>query len=117
MSDVESGIERQLSSKIMSENRPTIRHLATDEALTIQGDEATEVYLVLDGVLEVVVDAETVAEVGPGSIVGERAALEAGFRTSTLRAMTPVRVAAISPTALPDDDLAEVATQHRREDT
>lgn len=116
MSDVESGIERQLSSKIMGETRPSIRHLATGETLTVQGEDATEVFLVLDGVLEVEVDADLVAEVGPGSIVGERAALEGGLRTSTLRARTPVRVAAISPTALPDDDLAEVATQHRRED-
>jgi predicted esterase len=117
MSDVESGIERQLSSKIMGKNHPEIRHLATGEKLTSQGEEATEVFLILDGVLEVEVDGDLVAEVGPGSIVGERAALEGGRRTSTLRASTPVRVAAISPSSLPADELAEVAAQHRREDT
>jgi Cyclic nucleotide-binding domain len=115
MSDVESGIERQLSTQIMGADKQTIRHLATGETLTIQGQAATEVYLILDGVLEVDVDDEIVAEVGPGSIVGERAVLEDGTRTSTLRAVTPVRVAAIVSESLSGEDLAQVATKHRRE--
>lgn len=116
ISDVESAVERHLSAQIMGHERPSIRRLATGELLTTRDERATEVYLILDGVLEVEVDDDIVAEVGPGSIVGERAVLEDGLRTATLRAITPVRVAAIRPDGLPEEALSEVATQHRRED-
>ena len=49
------------------------------------------------------------------NIVGERAALEEGIRTSTVRAVTPVTYAAVPPDALPVEDLREVAAGHRRE--
>ena len=54
--------------------------------LTEQGQQGDEVFLLLDGVLAVEVDGEPLADVGPGAILGERAALEGGARTSTLRA-------------------------------
>ena len=37
---------------------------------------------------------------GPGAVVGERAVLEGGLRTATLRATTRARVAAIAPDQL-----------------
>ena len=57
--------------------------------LVTQGAEGDKLYLLLDGVLGVEVDGEQVAEMGPGTIVGERASLEGGVRTATLRALTP----------------------------
>ena len=54
-----------------------------------QGTEGDTLYLLLDGVLGVEVDGEQVAEMGPGTMVGERALLEGGVRTATLRALTP----------------------------
>jgi hypothetical protein len=66
--------------------------------------------------LTVEVDGETVAEVGPGSIIGERAILEGGRRTATLRAMTPVRVAVAGAGQVDLDALAETAKLHHRED-
>jgi CRP-like cAMP-binding protein len=73
-------------------------------------------YLLLDGVLSVEVDGEAVAEVGPGSILGERALIEGGTRTSTLRATTPVTVAVATAPDIHPGVLAELASGHRRED-
>ena len=86
---VESALERELSGQIMrSGTKPEIRRLKEGELLTRQGAEGHELFLLLDGVLSVEVDGEAVAEVGPGAIVGERAALEGGRRSSTLKALT-----------------------------
>lgn len=111
---VESEVERALSSMLMG-GSPSIERLDVGEDLTIQGQPSTDVYLVLDGVLAVDVDGDVLAELGPGAIVGERAALEEGIRTSTVRAVTPVTYAAVPPDALPVEDLREVAAGHRRE--
>ena len=54
-----------------------------------------EVYLVLDGVLGVEVDGERLAEYGPGAMLGERAHLEGGARTSSLVAVTECKVASV----------------------
>ena len=114
---VESALERQLSIQIMQEGKkPKFRKLAEGEDLVTQGDTGEELFLLLDGVLSVEVDGEAVAEVGPGSILGERAAIEGGMRTSTLRTTTPVRVAVASSSDLRSEVLEELATQHRRED-
>lgn len=111
---VESAIERTLSREVMGA-RPKLRKLAIGETLTEEGKRGDEVYLVLDGMLDVDVDGEIVAEVGPGAVVGERAALEGGVRTATLRATTGVRVAAVPAETLAASDLADVAARHRRE--
>lgn len=112
---VESEVERSLSSMLMG-LKPKIRKLGKDSLLTTQGEPGAEIYLVLDGVFAVDVDGETVAEIGPGAIVGERAVLEGGNRTSTVRALTPSTVAAVSGQALDRGGLAEVASGHRREE-
>ena len=98
---VESALERELASTIMRGGaKPKIRTLDAGETLTTQGEAATDVYLVLDGIFAVEIDGEGVAEIGPGAVVGERAALEGGIRTATLRAQTRARVAAIAPDQL-----------------
>jgi CRP-like cAMP-binding protein len=66
--------------------------------------------------MAVEVDGSTIAEIGPGAIVGERAFLEGGARTATLRATTRSRVARASERDLKQEDLAKVAAGHRRED-
>lgn len=115
MSDVESGIERELSHSVMKA-KPDIRSFAKGAELTIQGEPGDDLFLVLDGLMEVDVDGAIVAEIGPGAIVGERALIEGGRRTSTVRAITPVKVAAVSSDAIELDALTEVAAGHRRED-
>jgi CRP-like cAMP-binding protein len=73
-------------------------------------------FLLLDGALAVEVDGDVVAELGPGVIAGERAALEGGRRTATLRAVTPCRIATFSPGQVSDEAKARLAEAHRREE-
>jgi hypothetical protein len=114
---VESALERELSTSIMRGGaKPKIRTLDAGAALATQGEQATDVFLILDGMLVVEVDGHEVAEIGPGAVVGERAALEGGIRTATLRAATRARVAAISPDQLSHTELETLAESHHRED-
>ena len=117
MSEAESELERQLSTIVMrGGTRPKIRKLQQGATLTEQGAPGDELYLVLDGMLTVDVDGQPVAEVGPGAILGERALLEGGRRTSTLRATTPCRVAVARADQLDRDALVELSGGHRREE-
>jgi hypothetical protein len=113
---VESELERQMSSDIMRGGSPEVRRIKQGRTLTRQGEPGDELYLLLDGILSVDVDGEAVAEVGPGAILGERAVLEGGLRTSTLTAVTPARVAAAGSDALDLVRLRELAMTHHRED-
>ena len=84
---VESELERQLSNDIMRGGaRPEIRNLPEGAELTRQGAPGDELYLVLDGIARVDVDGNALAEFGPGAVLGERALLEDGVRTSTVTA-------------------------------
>ena len=114
---VETALERQLSNVIMRGGaKPEIRRLREGECLTTQGDTGDELFLLLDGVLAVEVDGTGLAEVGPGAVLGERAVLEGTTRTSTLRAVTSCRVAAVPANQIDRGELAALATGHRRED-
>ena len=113
---VESALERQLSAGIMhGGDKPKIRTISSGEALLEQGTPGKDVYLILDGMFVVEVDGNQVAELGPGAVVGERAALEGGVRTATLRATTRARVAEVAPGGLNPDDLGTLAATHHRE--
>ncbi|MEO8570063.1 MAG: cyclic nucleotide-binding domain-containing protein [Chloroflexota bacterium] len=113
---VESELERAMSSQIMRHGaKPAIRELAPGGTLTTQGEAATQVYLILDGIFVVDVDGELIAEIGPGAVVGERAALEGGVRTATLRAVTKARVAEAAPGQLGPFEIDALAETHRRE--
>jgi hypothetical protein len=117
VTEVETALERQLSGLIMrGGDKPKIRKVKQDKELTRQGEEADSLYLLLDGVLSVDVDGEIIAELGPGAFIGERAVLEGGRRTATLRAVTPCRVAEARGVDIDRDALAQVAEGHRRED-
>ena len=115
---VETALERELATTIMrGGEKPKVRKVKEGKVLVEQGQLGSELYLLLDGVLAVDVDGEAVAELGPGAIVGERAILEGGRRTSTLRALTPVRVAVADAKQIDLDKLRDVAEGHRREDS
>lgn len=117
MAEVETAMERELSLHIMRRgSKPTIRKVAEGETVLEQGAEGTELLLLLDGVLDVEVDGEAIAEVGPGSILGERAMLEGGRRTATLRAATAAKVAIADADDIDPSALAEVSAHHRREE-
>ena len=113
----ESELERALSAQVMRSRAATSRRaLEPGETLVEQGDPGRELFLLLDGVLDVAVDGEVVAQVGPGAILGERALLEEGVRTATLRAVTRCRVVVFSGYALDADALAALAATRRREE-
>jgi hypothetical protein len=117
VTEVESALERQLSTAIMRGGRkPSIRSLKEGDTLVTQGDAGDEIYLILDGMFVVEVDGEKVAEIGPGAVVGERAALEHGVRTATLWAATKARVAETAPDQVDLQQLATLSSAHRRED-
>jgi hypothetical protein len=114
---VETALEQALSVQLMhGAARPRISGLEPGAELVRQGDFGHDVYLILDGVIRVERDGERLAEYGPGAMLGERAALEGGTRTSTLVAVTKCRVASVPAVQLDLSDLAELATGHRREE-
>ena len=93
------------------------RNLEQGDALMKQGDPGDELYLLLDGVVDVEVDGDVVAEIGPGALLGERALLEGGKRTATIWAKTPIRVVVVPTDAIDESALPEIAASHRREDS
>jgi hypothetical protein len=113
---VETALEREMASTIMRGGaKPDIRKVKEGASLTEQGSPGEELFLLLDGVLSVEVDGEPIAEVGPGAILGERAILEGGNRTSTLRALTKAKVAVARADQVDRDALAAISEGHRRE--
>jgi Cyclic nucleotide-binding domain len=117
VAEAETELERALSEQIMQGGeRPAVRHLRAGDFLFRQSEEATSIALVLDGTFEVRVDGRVVGEVGPGTVVGERASLEGGQRTADLRAATDARVGEVDAGALSADLLKELALGHHRED-
>jgi CRP-like cAMP-binding protein len=73
--------------------------------------------VILDGTFEVRVNDEVAGQVGPGTVVGERASLEDGRRTADLRALTQARVAETAPGVFTAEQLSELAQGHHREDS
>jgi Cyclic nucleotide-binding domain len=114
----ETELERTLSEQIMQGGtRPAIRNLQAGEFLFRQAEEGTSVALILDGNFEVRVNGKVVGNVGPGTVVGERALLEGGQRTADLCAVTECRVAEAAHGTLSVEQLSELAQGHHREDS
>ena len=114
---VETALEHTLSVQLMhGAAKPRISTIPAGTDLVRRGEPGSEIYLLLDGVIGVEREGARLAEYGPGALLGERAALEGGTRTSTLVAVTPCRVASVPARQLDPSALAELATGHRRED-
>jgi hypothetical protein len=113
----ESALERELSRTLLSgDAKLPRRRLDEGELLVEQGAHGNDLYLLLDGVLGVEVVGEQIAEMGPGTMLGERASLEGGVRTATLRALTPCRVVVIASELVGEGELATLAADRRREE-
>ena len=111
---VETELERALAGSVMEGGRKLPRRrLGEGEALVEQGETGDDLFLLLDGVLDVEVDDVVVGQVGPGAIVGELAGLGGGLRTATLRAATPARVVAIGRDQISEYERRELADQRR----
>ena len=118
LTEVETALERDLAGRIMQGGTsPQLRRVRRGDVVVEQGSAGGEIYLLLNGVLVVEVDGEQVAEVGPGAILGERAVLEGGRRTATLRAATPAKLAVVTADQLDHGSLSTISDGHRREDT
>jgi hypothetical protein len=112
---VESELERRLAASILRDGVKLVRRrVARGETLVKQGVPGHELFVLLDGVFDVVIDAEVVAQVGSGAIVGERAVLGDGRRTATLRAVRSSRVAVIAPDEISRRDLLEISLSRLR---
>jgi hypothetical protein len=110
----ETAMERELSRILLwGDTKLPRRTLGEGDVLVEQGAAGDDLYLILDGVLGVEVDGEQVAEMGPGTMLGERASLEGGARTATLRAITPCRVAAIASELVTQRELAALAADRQ----
>lgn len=117
VTEVETALERELSARIMrADEKPRIVRFGEGETVVEQGEEGTDLFLLLDGVLSVEVDGTSLAEIGPGAIIGERAILEGGRRTSTLRAVTTCKLAVASADQVEREALLGIAAGHRREE-
>jgi CRP-like cAMP-binding protein len=114
---VESALERELSLTIMrGGKKPAIKKLVEGRYLVEQGDRGAQIFVLLDGVMTVEVDGKPMAFLGPGAVLGERAVLEGGVRTSTLRAATTCKVASVPGAQLDRSALTELSAGHRREE-
>ncbi len=115
---VETALERSLSTHLMhgSGRKPRFLTVSAGDRLVCEGELGTDVFLVLDGVVRVEKGGERLAEYGPGAILGERAGVEGGVRTSTLVAVTSCRVAAVAAAELDGEKLVELSYGHRREE-
>ena len=115
-SAAESELERELS-RIVMVGAPSLdrRELQEGETLVEQDDPGRELFLLLDGMLDVEVNGDVVVQVGPGAILGVRAPIEGGLRTATLRAATRCRVVVIPPDVLDQAEIVALATGQRRE--
>jgi hypothetical protein len=112
----ETELERSLSEQIMQGGeRPAIRTVPAGEFLFRQAEDGASIAVILDGNFDVRVDGKVVGQVGPGTVVGERASLEAGRRTADLYALTEGRVAEAGPGTLSVEQLGELARGHHRE--
>ncbi|MFL6203751.1 MAG: cyclic nucleotide-binding domain-containing protein [Acidimicrobiales bacterium] len=111
----ETALERELSSTLMQHGRPDVRELDRGTELTRQGDTGDELFVILDGMVSVDVDGRDLGDLGPGAVVGERALLEGGRRTATVRTITPARVAVVAAAAVSQHALEQLRSQHRRE--
>ena len=114
---VETALERQLSTTIMrGGTKPSVRTVKQGRTVIEQGADDTDLFLLLNGVVAVEVDGESVAELGPGAVLGERAALEGGRRTSTVRALTDCKLAVAAADQIAQEHLVELSAGHRREE-
>lgn len=117
VTEPETGLERYLSTKIMRGGRkPHVTRVRRGEVIMSQGEPGTKLVLVLDGLVAIDVDATTVAEAGPGAVLGERAILEGGRRTSTVRALTNCTLAVADGKNINRQSLARLSAGHHREE-
>ncbi len=116
VTEVETALERQLTSSLMRGRKPKIATAQAGSTIAEQGTGGCEMFILLDGVVGVELDGSELCQIGPGAVLGERSTLDGGVRTATLRAVTRCKLAVVQPSDVPLDALQQLAQTHRRED-
>jgi hypothetical protein len=112
---VESELERRLATSILRDGGKLVRRrVARGETLIQQGKPGQDLFVVLDGVFDVEIDGEIVAQVGSGAVLGERAVLGDRRRTATLRAVRSSRLAVIGSDQISRPNLVEISAARTR---
>jgi non-specific serine/threonine protein kinase len=80
--------------------------------VVVRWDTTRDFYVIVEGSVEVTIDGERVAELGPGDFFGELAALDwgAGYgyaRLATVTALEPLHVVVLAP-----ETLGELVREH-----
>jgi hypothetical protein len=116
--EAETALERRLSLTIMRAGGrpPRAANVRAGDTIFTEGETADDIVLVLDGMVEVEAAGSVLAKLGPGSVLGERASLEQGRRTATVRALTNCHIVSYLAADLSAKDLSELAAGHHRED-
>jgi hypothetical protein len=111
---LEAQLDDELTRVALKSNaRLPRRRLEAGETLVEQGEPGRDMFMLVEGLLDVEIDGETVARVGAGALLGELAVLGDGRRKATLRAARPCRVAVLPAEALGASKLAALALQRR----
>jgi uncharacterized protein YdhG (YjbR/CyaY superfamily) len=143
--ELQTEVENELAGRILQRGkRPKVRKVKAGVVLVHEGEQGKALFVLLDGRLSVKVEDKVLAELGPGSVVGERAVVDAGLqkstvpvtvlvlqgpgfavgerhelkagsRTSTLTAVTDCRVVAVAPEDVDPEILRQLAEHHHRE--
>ena len=69
----------------------TEREFTEGETLMEEGDFGHCLFLIENGSADISVDGATVAQVGPGEVIGEVAVVASGRRTASVVATSPIR--------------------------
>jgi CRP-like cAMP-binding protein len=110
---LEEQLDEELTRVALGNARFSRRRLPPGETLVEQGEPGLDMFLLLDGILDVEIDGKTVAQVGAGAFLGELAVLGVGRRKATLRAARPCRVAVLPAEEIAGTNLAALALERR----
>ena len=72
------------------------REAAVGDALTRQGEEGSEFFIIVDGDASATVDGDEVGTIGSGGFFGEMALIDGGERVATVTATTRLRLLVLS---------------------
>ena len=86
------------------------------QTLMEQGALPYEIFVLEEGTVEVLRDAERIATLGPGDVVGEMGPMEQERRTATVKALTEVRAVALHADDLEamSEEMPEIVDQLRQ---
>ena len=107
----------ELSTELMQGGaKPEVRSSTPARALVRRASPATELFVLLDGVVAIEVDGDPVAEIGPGAVSANGPRSRAACAPRPSVPSRPCRVAVAAADQIDRVRLAELAEGHRRED-